>query len=299
MSSPGDGIIRLDRKTLKEEAWPAFATAAHPGWEGRVFAVNTMDTGKITFADKRLAAATFTRTTIAQNAESMAAFIADVRNETGSCHIEIVGHSMGGLISRQYIHEHMPELETDGRPLTDKLIMLGTPNQGSPCVEPAMGLFVHAQLAELRNPPSDPADRLPFPPNNILELDRDVMGRFNDRVSNKKGVTFDVLAGAPIPTTCQVSNPGDLLVEERSAFALDRPTLVDSETTRSINHLRMTSDEPLFTEFVLPRLKPSGPRRMRACPRWFPSSTMWNRAMLPLRLGHSRRCRSSCSCRPM
>ncbi len=187
MSSPGDGIIRLDRKTLKEEAWPAFATAAHPGWEGRVFAVNTMDTGKITFADKRLAAATFTRTTIAQNAESMAAFIADVRNEAGSCHIEIVGHSMGGLISRQYIHEHMPELETDGRPLTDKLIMLGTPNQGSPCVEPAMGLFVHAQLAEMRNPPSDPADRLPFPPNNILELDRDVMGRFNDRVSNKKG----------------------------------------------------------------------------------------------------------------
>ncbi|MEQ9103991.1 MAG: alpha/beta fold hydrolase [Rhodothermales bacterium] len=240
------------------DAWPAYATAAHPGWDGRVFAVNTMDTGTITFAGKRLAAATFTRTTIAQNAEAMDAFIANVRNETGSCHIDIVGHSMGGLISRKFIHEHMPELETDGRPLTDKLIMLGTPNQGSPCVEPAMALYVHAQYEQLRNPPTDPADRLTFPPNNIIELDRDVMGRFNDRVSNKKGVTFDVLAGATIPTTCQVTNPGDLLVERRSAFALDRPTIVDAETVWDITHISMTSDEPLFTEFVLPRLKPSG-----------------------------------------
>jgi pimeloyl-ACP methyl ester carboxylesterase len=40
--------------------------------------------------------------------------------------VHIIAHSMGGLISRQYIEHH------DGAKVIDKLVMLGTPNAGSP-----------------------------------------------------------------------------------------------------------------------------------------------------------------------
>ncbi len=47
----------------------------------------------------------------------------------------IVAHSMGGLISRHYIHQFMPPNYQDGRPQIAHLVMLGTPNMGSPCAD--------------------------------------------------------------------------------------------------------------------------------------------------------------------
>lgn len=227
--------------------WPTFATAAHPGWEGRVFAVNTMETGVNPFETRGVDPTNFSTRTIDQNADALEAYIADVRQQTGSCHINVVGHSMGGLITRRFIQKAMPETESDGRPLMDKLIMLGTPNEGSPCAETALAVYARRKM--------DPA--YPFPPNNLIELRRSIVAHFNAANSNKKGVSYEVMAGNNYPATCSVTNPGDFVVEASSAFAINTPSIVDVEATRSIRHDKMTGDESTFLEFVLPRLKPA------------------------------------------
>ncbi len=47
-------------------------------------------------------------------------------DQTGSTALNIVAHSMGGLVSRHYIEIR------DGSPQVNKLIMIGTPNHGTP-----------------------------------------------------------------------------------------------------------------------------------------------------------------------
>jgi triacylglycerol esterase/lipase EstA (alpha/beta hydrolase family) len=61
-----------------------------------------------------------------------------VRDQTGAWHVDLVARSMGGLISRQYIDSLMPADPPDGRPVVSHLVMLGTPNEGSPCAQTAI-----------------------------------------------------------------------------------------------------------------------------------------------------------------
>ena len=60
-----------------------------------------------------------------------------MRNKTDAQHVDLVVHSMGGLISRQYIQDDIP-VAADGKPVVAHLVMLGTPNQGSPCADIAL-----------------------------------------------------------------------------------------------------------------------------------------------------------------
>ena len=53
--------------------------------------------------------------------------------------MDLVVHSMGGLISRQYLHSIAPS-DPDKRPVVDHLVMLGTPNMGSQCAYLAWGV---------------------------------------------------------------------------------------------------------------------------------------------------------------
>ncbi len=58
----------------------------------------------------------------------LSAEINRIRNETGAEEVDIVSHSMGGLISRWYVQRFMPlKPQRDVR----HVIMLGTPNNGS------------------------------------------------------------------------------------------------------------------------------------------------------------------------
>ena len=248
------------------DSWEGYAMAAHPGWEGRVFAVNTMDMGvspretlslsTLATGDYPLAASNFTTRSIADNADALEAFIADIREQTGSCHIELVAHSMGGLISRRFIHELMPPLEADGQKLMDDLIMLGTPNQGSPCTDQVLAGWAAVRGQQEDDPLTNPSDLLPLPPTNIIELSKRSVARFNELVTEKKGVIFKLLAGNPARFTCLSPQRGDLFVEHASAIALSSSGIVDSWNTQSILHTSMTSTSSVFTDFVLPILKP-------------------------------------------
>jgi len=58
-------------------------------------------------------------------ADALSIKVSRILSETGAKKVDIVAHSMGGLISRWYIEKG------DGTNKVDKLIMLGTPNSGS------------------------------------------------------------------------------------------------------------------------------------------------------------------------
>lgn len=62
---------------------------------------------------------------IRSTARDLARFVAAVRAQTGASRVDLIGHSQGGLVSRQYV-------KFDGGDRTvDSLIMFGSPNHGT------------------------------------------------------------------------------------------------------------------------------------------------------------------------
>ena len=62
---------------------------------------------------------------IRTNSQRLANTIASVRARTGAAKVDLVAHSMGGLVSRYYIKD------LGGAATVDSLIMMGTPNYGT------------------------------------------------------------------------------------------------------------------------------------------------------------------------
>jgi pimeloyl-ACP methyl ester carboxylesterase len=205
--------------------YQSFASARHPNWD--TFAVGdgqvpgTMDTDGNNGRS------------IADNALTEAQYIAAVRAKTDASHVDLVVHSMGGLISRQYIQTSMPD-SYDGKPVASHLVMLGTPNMGSPC--------------------ADLASALPGAGTPYRELRPDwVVGVFDKAVTNQRGVPFSVVAGNPLSFTClNDDDPGDGVVEIPSAFY----QYLDHATT-GLLHTNMTGSAILFDSFVVPHLVPA------------------------------------------
>jgi pimeloyl-ACP methyl ester carboxylesterase len=205
--------------------YQSFASARHPNWD--TFAVGdgqvpgTMDTDGNNGRS------------IADNALTEAQYIAAVRAKTDASHVDLVVHSMGGLISRQYIQTSMPD-SYDGKPVVSHLVMLGTPNMGSPC--------------------ADLASALPGAGTPYRELRPDwVVGVFDKAVTNQRGVAFSVVAGNPLSFTClNDDDPGDGVVEIPSAWY----QYLDHATT-GLLHTSMTGSAILFDSFVVPHLVPA------------------------------------------
>ena len=62
---------------------------------------------------------------ITANAQRLSSTVAAVRARTGAAKVDLVAHSMGGLVSRTYVKD------LAGSSKVDSLIMLGTPNYGT------------------------------------------------------------------------------------------------------------------------------------------------------------------------
>jgi pimeloyl-ACP methyl ester carboxylesterase len=166
--------------------------------------------------------------TIAQNAEELARYIAGVKRATGAQSVDLVAHSMGGLISRYYIDRLM-----GGRDVA-QLIMLGSPHGGTNCASlPAsLGLYLPATL-ELR-------------PAYLTEV-------FNRQITRRQGVPFHMLAGNPITESFKApctATPSDLVVSRPSVAAVDAP-IYESP----LLHTDMTGSERIFKDFVSLRLQ--------------------------------------------
>lgn len=201
-------------------AYRQFLAHAHP--DARAYAVGdlqapgAMNTGSWSDPENT--------NTLSENVAILNSYVGGVRAATNAARIDLVAHSMGGLISREWIQDDMPSDPVPNRPVAAHLIQIGTPNQGSACAE-----WFEAPMTYALRP--------------------DVVSDFNDRVTDRRGVRFSVLAGAFMPTTCGDPSLGDGVVSVPSAWW----TIADRQL-RQIRHTAMTEDPDVFSDYVLPRL---------------------------------------------
>ena len=177
--------------------------------------------------------------TIARNAEILGQYIAAVKQATGAQMVDLVAHSMGGLISRYYIDRLMTMRDVG------QLVMLGTPHGGSQCASlpSSMGFYAPASH-ELR-------------PAYLSQV-------FNRQITRRRGVPFFSLIGTPITEAFKApctDTPSDLVVSRQSATEI-----ASQVVEKPLLHTEMTGSEAIFKEFVLGRLQ-------KQADEWKPDAT--------------------------
>ncbi|HWS90326.1 MAG TPA: hypothetical protein VN282_25370 [Pyrinomonadaceae bacterium] len=174
---------------------------------------------------------------IFENSQEVGKYVRYAQEDRNAWHVDVVAHSMGGLITRHYVHNFMPP-SPDGRPQVAHLVMLGTPNMGSPCADVMNSTFeVLGKNVEA-----------------VRQLKPSVVAEFNRVTTNRKGVKFSVLAGNPLPVMCKTVVWNDGVVPVESALWQIR----DNALSRNV-HTELTGTAD-FSAFVKPRLAvgPSG-----------------------------------------
>jgi pimeloyl-ACP methyl ester carboxylesterase len=141
---------------------------------------------------------------IAENAQVVAEYVAAVRANTGAERVDLVGHSLGGLISRYYIQNLMPEVSAPGlakAPVVNQLVIAGTPNGGSACGRPLAALRLFAPAGAQ------------FTPEYISQV-------FNPVVRDRRGVPFYAIAGDAVKESAIKCSavPSDSLVSVDSVL---------------------------------------------------------------------------------
>ena len=181
----------------------------------------TMNTGNFVAPSQRT-------NTIAENAAILGQYIASIKKATGAQQVDLIAHSMGGLISRYYIDRIM-----QGRDVA-QLIMLGSPMAGTDCADlpAALGLYLPATL-EIR-------------PSYVEDI-------FNWQIIHRHGVPFHALAGVPIRDAFKspcTTVPSDLAVSLASVTAIPLQA-----TQLPILHVDLNSSKEVFNQFVEPLLE--------------------------------------------
>lgn len=165
--------------------------------------------------------------TLAENADVLANYIARVKRASGAQMVDLVAHSMGGLVARMYIARVMQERDVA------QLITLGTPNGGSACARLPVSLgFAMPASLELR-------------PSYVQAV-------LNPQLTERRDVPFAMLAGTPIKSAARApctNAPTDLVVSRSSAGGIGQ--VVEMPVT----HGNMTASNDVFEGFVTPNLK--------------------------------------------
>jgi|CXWL01.1.fsa_nt_gi hypothetical protein len=222
------------------EMWQNLLTLTH-SYDWKAYAVGEkaeqgiMDFGKKTLPMKE-------SKSIAQNARELAKYVNYARENSNAWHVDIVGHSLGGLASRFYINSYMPD-SPDGKPVAKHLVMLGTPNGGSPCAGVMDTVW----------------DLVGETPLMLREIAPDKMQLFNSVVRDRKRVKFSALAGNPLPVMCGKLGWNDGMSSVESATL----GVEDKATSRDI-HKNLVSGRN-FNNFVKPHLI-SGPKKTYPIP---------------------------------
>ena len=216
------------------ESWQNILTTAH-SYDWKAFPVGERaDKGVMNTGGEFLSSGPTNG--IFENSQEVGKYIRYAQEDRNAWHVDVVAHSMGGLITRHYVHNFMPP-SPDGRPQVAHLVMLGTPNMGSPCADVMNSTFeVLGKNVEA-----------------VRQLKPSVVAEFNRVTTNRKGVKFSVLAGNPLPVMCKTVVWNDGVVPVESAVWQIR----DNALSKNIHtDLTGTAD---FSSFVKPRLA-VGPR---------------------------------------
>lgn len=218
------------------ESWQNILTTSHSyDWKafpvGEVTNKGIINTGRIVLSPEQT-------NTMPDNAAALGRYITYAQEDRNAWHVDVLAHSVGGLIGRYYINSLMPAPYQDGRPQVSHLLMLGTPNMGTPCADVM-----------------DIAFRLTGKtPHVIEEIRQDDMAQFNRRFPQSRGVKLASLAGNALPTMCKTIVPNDGFVSVPSAHW----TIADRVTESRLNTDLIGTET--FSSFVMPRLVvgPSG-----------------------------------------
>lgn len=211
--------------------WQGYAVGDNPAWSGR------MDTNPLT------------GNTLDTNAFIMGKYVESLRRSTGAQQVDLMGHSMGGLVSRDYIDRLMPQVPQppDHKPVAAHLVMLGTPNMGSPCA------VLGSTLAGFVSP-GVAAPTVQLRPDYLVNV-------FDRSVTHTHGVLFSVMAGYGYGLVCNPFAEGDIIVPVTSAWW----TLADREKTVDM-HTDLHNDPQIVNTFIKRRLAVDSLGRAPAAP---------------------------------
>lgn len=190
-----------------------------------------------------------TSLSIEENAKKLDEYIVRVKRETGAKQVNIVAHSMGGLIARRYIKEYMDVNAPD----VHILIMLGTPNAGA-------NLALALALGGIPG----------FVPSTKELTPSYIINQFNPNNPAPDNVPFYAIAGnyyclhkIPWNNTFE-EQPNDIAVSRKSVFTIPeqgRWTFPDRQTSGcGGDHLGMRSSKEydggkeIFERYVGPLL---------------------------------------------
>ena len=212
------------------ESWQNILTTAH-SYDWKAFPVGEKPEKGLMNTGGEFMSSNPTNT-VFENAQQLGRYIRYAQEDRNAWHVDVAAHSMGGLISRYYVHSFMPADSPDGRPQIAHLIMLGTPNLGSPCADVMDFKFeTFGQTVEA-----------------VRQLKPAAMAEFNRTVKGRKGVKFSALAGNPLPVMCKNIEPNDGVVSVSSAIW----NVTDHAFSKNI-HTELTGTAD-FSSFVKPRL---------------------------------------------
>ncbi|MGB7876808.1 MAG: alpha/beta fold hydrolase, partial [Anaerolineales bacterium] len=166
--------------------------------------------------------------TIAENAAILGEYISNVQQVTGAEKVDLLVHSMGGMIARYYLDRIM---KTEN---VAQLIILGTPMGGSACANlpAALGLLLPATLE--------------IQPAYMVDI-------FNQQIVHRRGVPFHALAGTKLLEAVEspcTPVPSDLVVTVDSVKAIPMPV-----QEIDLLHIELNTSARVFEEFVKPLLQ--------------------------------------------
>lgn len=166
--------------------------------------------------------------TIAENAEILSEYIDSVQKVTGAQKVDLVVHSMGGMIARYYLDRVMKDNNVA------QLIILGTPMAGSACASlpAALGLLLPATLE--------------IQPSYMINV-------FNQQIVHRRGVPFHAIAGTKLQDSVEspcTPVPSDLVVTVDSVKAIPMPV-----QEIDLLHMDLNTSPRVFDEFVKPLLQ--------------------------------------------
>jgi len=160
--------------------------------------------------------------TIDQNAYELAKVIEEVRGKERAAQVDVIAHSMGGLITRRYLHAYASGTSVR------QLIMLGTPNLGSRSADMIALACVAFNGALLdRDFPHIPVlGRCRSPAIQELTLASTLV--FNTINTNTRGAKYSVVAGRyrclraglEAGNSIEKPFPNDIIVSWVSAFGI-------------------------------------------------------------------------------
>ena len=200
----------------------------------------------------------FGTTDIASSARELAAFVERVRQSTGAAQVDIVGHSQGGVVARQYLRfEGGADPAAPGANKVRKVVMLGATNHGT-----TFGDVQHlGAVAESFGVPVVPLlDRILGPSYTQQMVGSPFLRALNEGGDTEAGVEYTVVASRDDRIS---SPPENTFLTARPGATVHNLWVQDVCPSAVVDHMQLTTS-PVAVDIVKSALDPVRAGRLSA-----------------------------------